>query len=128
MRWGPIITWATFAVAACGSFDSAPEVKGDAGTDGGTDVEPGGDAPGPDDTDGSSNVMAARPDRPGMRGSGERVVDRFSEADVMNRDAEIEDGPAGQGADAATNPAARDDDSFAGEVSSSEASGENDAR
>ncbi len=49
---------------------------------------------------------------------------RIREGSVVQRDADVSTGRDAQGADAATNPNARGDDAFAGEVSSGEAAGD----
>jgi hypothetical protein len=85
-------------------------------------------APGPADSDGTSNEMASPlPNVPSDRAviepaHGARGSNRIQGSLVQQPD--LQTGPFGQGADAATNPAARGDDSFAAEVSSGEAQGQ----
>lgn len=100
------------------------------GTGGGVAQSPADEAPGPDDSDGTSNEFAspvpAAP-QPGMiqpaRGEGQSGPLKPIRGSVVQGDPDMQTGSRGQGADAVTNPA-RDDDSFAGEVSSGEAQGE----
>ena len=97
-----------------------------------------GDDPGPDDSDGTSNQFASP--LPAAARHGQAVVEpaqgrnqtsvgrvggskRVTGTTVAG-DIDMQTGPPGQGADAATNPTARGDDSFAGEVSSGEAQGQ----
>ena len=89
------------------------------GTDGST-VSQSGEThrpPGPDDSDGTSNEFASGPQAQGKRGSKYAKVE--GSATQGAQDASTDH----QGADAATGPA-RGDDSFAGEVSMGEASGQ----
>jgi hypothetical protein len=81
-----------------------------------------GDPPGPDDSDGSSSEMASGPPAQGQNQPGEGPPRGGGpvKGPTISRDLD-NPGSAGQGADAATNPA-RGDDAFAGEVSSDEAS------
>jgi hypothetical protein len=95
------------------------------------DAEIGADA-----SDGTSNEMASPlPATPGLQGAVipaqgrnqtgvHKVGGGTRTLDTVSRDIDMQTGPPNQGADAATNPAARGDDSFAGEISSGEASGD----
>lgn len=80
--------------------------------------------PGPDDSTGTSDEFASGPHAQGKRGSKYGKID----GSVAQPPADdVTTGPAGQGADAASNPAAQQldlDDSFDGEISSGEASGQ----
>jgi hypothetical protein len=83
--------------------------------------------PGPDDSDGSSGEFASGPPAKGENQrdvhqvGGKKKVDG-NVADPMDvRDGSV---PGAQGADAATNPEARHDDAFSGEVSACEAGGQ----
>jgi hypothetical protein len=91
---------------------------------GGSSISQGGPSnrpPGPDDSDGTSDEFASGPRADGKRGSKYARI----EGSVMQSPDDSSSGPGGgQGADAATNPAARGDDSFASEISSDEASGQ----
>lgn len=85
-----------------------------------------GDQPGADDTDGSSAEFASG--KP-ARGENQEGVGQIGGAprvqgSTVFGDVDIQTGPEGQGADAATNPTARGDDSFAGEISTHEAEGQ----
>jgi len=84
-----------------------------------------GDAPGPDDSDGSSDEFASPPHARGSHQSGAHEVggSKRIPGSTISHDADVSTSHDGQGADAATNPA-RGDDSFAGEISSGEARGE----
>lgn len=73
--------------------------------------------PGADDTDGSSDEFASGGHAPGTHPEKEEPFKGSTYTGEMSQDV------AGRGADNATNPA-RDDDSFAGEISSGEARGE----
>lgn len=82
--------------------------------------------PGADDTTGSSDEFAsgrhARGDNQthvGEVGGAKRVA-----GSTVRGGVDMQTGPWGQGADAATNPAVRGDDAFAGEVSTGEAMGQ----
>ena len=85
-----------------------------------------GDAPGMDDTDGSSAEMASGPP---AKGENQRRTDKPGgggpvKGSTVSGDLDATTGAVAQGADAAGDPAARGDDSFAGEVSSGEAAGD----
>lgn len=84
------------------------------------------DPAGPDDNDGTSDEYASggpaqgrNQTHTGQVGGSKRVA-----GSTVVRDTDLTTGPESQGADAATNPAARGDDSFVGEVSSGETRGE----
>lgn len=101
------------------------------GTGGGVAASPADEAPGPDDSDGTSNEFASPlpPGAPGVvvepaSGKGQSGPRRPIRGSVVQGTTDIQTGPEGQGSDAATNPAARGDDSFAGEISSGEAQGD----
>ena len=92
---------------------------------------------GADASDGTSNEFASPvpPGRPGevdvvpaqrrnQRGVGKVGGSKRVRGSVVSRDADVSTGQDAQGADAATNPNARGDDSFAAEISGGEASGE----
>jgi hypothetical protein len=111
--------------------DLDPDFVGVAGGSGIAASAPGTRV-GADASDGSSDEMASggraagqnqNPDEVGKIG-GSRTLNPGS---VMNRADDGSTSPDGQGAAAATNPAARGDDSFAGEISFGEASGEDNA-
>ena len=83
------------------------------------------DPPGPDDvTDATDAFASGGPAnlRPG--GSARAPRPPRSRGNSINGDLDVQTGAGGQGADAATNPAARGDDSFASEISSGEARGD----
>ena len=82
--------------------------------------------PGPDDSDGTSNEFASGPPAQGRNQTGVHQVggNRQVSGSTVFGDVDLHTGPVGQGADAATNPSDRGDDSFAGEVSSGEAQGQ----
>ena len=88
-------------------------------------------------SDGTSNEFASpvprgRPgevevipaQRRNQRGVGEVGGSKRVRGSVQTRDADVSTGADAQGADAATNPRARDDDAFMGEVSTGEAAGD----
>ena len=123
-----------------GAPDSGPGSgsAGDVDTDftgvgtGGSTVAASGEIgrpPGPDDSDGTSREFAAGGPAQGRNqmdvgkvGGSKRV-----EGDVQTRDPDQHTNE-GEGADDVTNPQARADDSFASEVSSGEARGEDNTR
>lgn len=96
------------------------------GVGGGTGVSASGPgAPrGPDDSDGTSNEMASGGPAAGRNQTGVHRVggDKRVKGSVTG-EADVYAGADHQGADAATNPLARGDDSFAAEVSTGEATG-----
>jgi hypothetical protein len=108
--------------------DLDPDFVGVAGGSGIAESAPGGRV-GADASDGSSDEFARGGHAQGRnqqsgdvgRVGGARALDPGS---VMSRADDVSTAPDGQGAAAATNPAARGDDSFAAEVSLGEASGE----
>ena len=82
---------------------------------------------GPDDSDGSSNEMASGGPALGHNQGGVHRVGgsrRVAGTTFDRAGGDLQSTPLDQGADAATNPAARGDDSFAAEVSTGEAMGE----
>ena len=92
---------------------------------------------GADESDGTSNEFASPvpPGRPGevevipaqrrnQSGVGKVGGSKRVRGSVLSRGGDVSTGRDAQGADAATNPNARGDDSFAAEVSSGEASGD----
>jgi hypothetical protein len=94
---------------------------------GGTGLSTSGkvhDPAGPDDNDGTSNEYASGAPAQGRNQTHAGQVGgskRVAGGSTVARDLDMTTGPAGEGADAATNPSARGDDSFVGEVSSGEA-------
>ena len=123
-----------------GSPDSGPGSGsgGDVDTDfvgvgtGGSGIAASGEIgrpPGPDDSDGTSNEFAAGRPAQGRNQTGVGKVggDKRVEGTLVSGglDQHTNDG---EGADDATNPQARGDDSFAAEISSGEARGEDNAR
>jgi hypothetical protein len=82
--------------------------------------------PGPDDSDGTSREMASGPPAKGENQTGVGTIGGGGRVKGTTHSGEIDvtTGALPEGSDAATNPAARGDDSFAGEVSSGEAAGE----
>lgn len=85
---------------------------------------PAGHRPGPDDSTGSSDEMASGPHARGKHQK--KDVGKIGGPSPVYRSIAQSQADAeqpGQGADSATNPDARQDDSFTGEISSSEASG-----
>ncbi|HZN66674.1 MAG TPA: hypothetical protein VFB66_15395 [Tepidisphaeraceae bacterium] len=112
--------------------------EGDIDTDvlgvgtGGTGVAATGpdDTPGPDDSDGTSSEMASGRPAAGRNQTGVGRVGgnkRVKGTTFSRSEGDPSTYTDAQGADAATNPAAQGDDSFAGEVSTGEASGEDNA-
>ena len=106
--------------------DLDPDIVG-VGT-GGSGVAASGDIgrrPGPDDSDGTSDEFASGGHAQGrnQRDVGKVGGSKRVHGTVVSGGDDRSTTPSGQGADAATNPA-RDDDSFAGEISSGEAAGE----
>ena len=103
--------------------DLDPDVIGFGGGTGIAASGPGAES-GPDDSDGTSNEMASGAPAQGRNQTGVHRVggNRQVEGTVFS-DADVSAGADHQGADAATNPLARGDDSFAAEVSTGEASG-----
>ena len=106
---------------------------------GGSGVSQAGpdDQIGADESDGTSNEFASPvpPGRPGeveiipaqrrnQRDVGKVGGSKRVRGSVVSRAADVSTGRDAQGADAATNPTARGDDSFVGEISSGEASGD----
>jgi hypothetical protein len=96
------------------------------GTGSGLSADGPGDASGPDDSDGSSDEFASggraqgrNQTKVGRVGAGGRVPG----GTTVSRDIDITTGADGQTSDNVNNPA-RDDDSFAGEVTLGEAEGE----
>lgn len=112
--------------------DLDPDLLG-FGTEGGgvSQSGPGDAAPGPDDSDGTSNEFASPlPNNPRsaaiIEPGGKTRPDQAAEivhGRTIGLPPERESAPTGEGADAATNPF-RGDDSFAGEISSGEAAGQ----
>lgn len=80
-----------------------------------------GDAPGADDVEGTSDAFASG--APAKRESRPYAGPAPSPGSFVSKDPDLATTPMGQGSDPATNPA-RDDDSFAGEVTFGEAIGE----
>jgi len=85
-----------------------------------------GRPPGPDDSDGSSDEFAA-----GGHAQGENQSDvhkvggsKRVKGSTISRDTDVSTGDDAQGADAVSNPRARGDDSFMGEISTGEAQGD----
>ena len=104
--------------------DLDPDVIGFGGGTGIAASGPG-DAPAADDSDGSSNEMASGGPAQGRNQTGvHRVGGNKQVKGTVFSDADVHAGADHQGADAATNPLARGDDSFAAEVSTGEASGQ----
>lgn len=83
--------------------------------------------PGPDDSDGTSSEFASGPPARGENQThvGEVGGDKRVRGGTTHRQSDPSDVEVTQGPDAATNPEARNDDSFAGEVSSADARGDN---
>jgi hypothetical protein len=107
--------------------DLDPDIVGvGTGGSGIAQAGPGGPA-GPDDGNDASDAFASG----GPRSTNRRASDKNRPARVpqsrgssINGDLDMQTGSGGQGADAATNSTARGDDSFAGEISSGEARGD----
>jgi hypothetical protein len=106
---------------------------------GGTGISQAGpdDEIGADESDGSSNEFASpvpkgRPgevevipaQRRNQRGVGKVGGSKRVRGSVQTRDGDVSTGRDAQGADAATNPNVRGDDSFKGEISAGEAAGD----
>ena len=104
--------------------DLDPDIVG-VGT-GGTGVAQSApdDSPGPDDvTDATDAFASGTPANVRPGGSAREPRAPRSRGNSINGDLDMQNGSGGRGADAATNPA-RGDDSFAGEISSGEARGD----
>jgi hypothetical protein len=84
---------------------------------------PDGYKPGPDDSDGTAREFASGPPTQNFKG---KNAGKVLGSTVTPTDG-VQAAPSNQGADAATNPAARGDDSFAGEISMGEATGQDNA-
>ena len=85
-----------------------------------------GDRPGLDDSDGTSREMASGLPAKGENQTGVGTIGGGGRVNgtTHSGDLDVTTGALPEGADAANNPTARGDDSFAGEVSSGEAVGE----
>jgi hypothetical protein len=85
-----------------------------------------GRPPAPDDSDGTSGEFASGGPAEGRNQGdvGKIGGSRIVRGSTISRDTDLQSHPSGQGADAATNPSARGDDSFSGEISSGEAQGQ----
>ena len=96
------------------------------GSGAGLSAEGPGDAAGPDDSDGSSDEFASGGHAQGRNQSGIGKVGgdkRVRGGSTVSRDIDVTTGADGQTSDNVNNPA-RDDDSFAGEVTLGEAKGD----
>jgi hypothetical protein len=85
-----------------------------------------GRPPGPDDSDGSSDEFAAGGHAEGRNQTGVGKVGGVKRVAGTTHSADLDASTSGdaQGGDAATNPRARADDAFAGEISTGEAQGQ----
>lgn len=85
-----------------------------------------GRPPGPDDSDGSSDEFASGGHAEGRNQTGVGKVGGSKRVDGTTHSADLDASTWGdaQGGDAATNPGARADDAFAGEISTGEAQGQ----
>ena len=107
--------------------DLDPDVIGFGAGGGGLSISGPSDHSGPSDSDGSSAEMASGGPAQGRNQTGVGRVGGSKRVHGTTFDRSRGDASTtgdGQGADAATNPAARGDDSFAGEISTGEASGD----
>lgn len=101
--------------------DIDPDIIGLGDGGSGIAASPPGHRPGADDTDGSTNEMASGPP---AAGENETDVGKIGGPSPVYRsmvqaNPDLQNPPGNEGADAASNPDARDDDSFRGEVSAS---------
>ena len=108
--------------------DLDPDVIGFGAGGGGLSISGPSDHSGPSDSDGSSAEMASGGPAQGRNQTGvHRVGGNKRIRGTVVTDPDVSQAPAGQGSAAVTNPAARGDDSFAGEISTGEASGDDNA-